>query len=68
MEKIDTFTLRIAQKENEEIKRLAKSLGMSQNALILLSVNLFKRSYADIISQNQSEFLLFLARKQQPNS
>lgn len=62
---IDNFTLRIPTEENEEIKQLAKKLGMSQNALLLLAFNLFKQSYQSIIVQNQDEFLRFLSHKSQ---
>ena len=68
MKKTDTFTLRIPHEQNEEIRQLANALGMSQNALVLLSVNTFRESYAGLISENQEQFLRFLAQNQQPNA
>lgn len=65
MPQIDTFTLRIPTEENDEFKLLAKALGMSQNALMLIAVHLFKQSYKNFITQNQSEFLRFLSHKTQ---
>jgi len=59
-----TFTLRMPASENEQIQIMAQRLCISQNSLIRLATTLFMDSYKDLVNQNQSEILHFLAHKQ----
>lgn len=59
-----TFTLRLSDEQNESIKELSEKIGISQNALILLFIDLGKESYKNIILHNQEEFYHFLSQIQ----
>ena len=59
-----TFTLRIPQLVNEEIKALSNEIGISQNDLILMFVKLGMKIYKEFIPHQREELLHFLSQIQ----
>lgn len=60
----ETFTLRIPPELNKSIKEFSSKIGISQNSLILLFINIGIKSYSDIILHQREEFLHFLSQIQ----
>lgn len=61
---IINFTLRLSKEKNKSIKELSEKIGVSQNSLILLFLELGIESYKEIILCNQQEFRRFFSENQ----
>ena len=60
----DVFTLRIPEEKNKSIKKLSMDIGISQNNLILLFIDLGLKSVSDIIVRQKEEFLRLFSQNQ----
>lgn len=57
-----TFTLRINQETNAEIKTIAKEVGTSQNDLILIMISTGIKLYKEFIPYQRQELFRFLSQ------